>query len=72
MKSCIRLAIRQELFIYVLIVGGLHVDVDGHWSGFAPIGLHKTDTASDWLLMKVHCIDTKACQESSYKINRIT
>ncbi len=26
---------------------------------FAPIGLHKTDTASDWLLIKRHCIGMK-------------
>ncbi len=26
---------------------------------FAPIGLHKTDTASDWLLIKQHCIGEK-------------
>ncbi len=23
---------------------------------FAPIGLHKTDAASEWLLIKRHCI----------------
>ena len=26
---------------------------------FAPIGLHKTDAASDWLFIKQHCIGTK-------------
>ncbi len=26
---------------------------------FAPIGLHKTDTASDWLLIKGHYIGKK-------------
>jgi hypothetical protein len=26
---------------------------------FAPIGLHKTDAASDWLFIKQHCIETK-------------
>jgi hypothetical protein len=35
-----------------LIVGRL--DVDGQ--SFAPIGLHKTDAASNWLLIKLHCI----------------
>ena len=35
---------------------------------FAPIGLHKIDAASDWLLIKRHCIGTKG----SYKINWIT
>jgi hypothetical protein len=43
------------VFIDVLIVGRL--DVDGQ--SFAPIGLHKTDAASDWLLIKRHCIDKK-------------
>jgi hypothetical protein len=36
----------------VLKVGGL--DVDGQI--FAPIGIHKKDAASDWLLIKRHCI----------------
>ncbi len=60
------------------IVGRL--DLDGQ--NFAPIGLHKTDIASDWLLLKRHCTGLanlkwltastyihirKACQESSYK-----
>jgi hypothetical protein len=40
--------VRQVVFTYVLIVGRL--DVDGQ--SFAPIGLHKIDSASDWLLMK--------------------
>ncbi len=43
------------VFTDVLIVGRL--DVDGQ--SFAPIGLHKTDPASDWLLIKLHCIGTK-------------
>ncbi len=33
------------------------LDVEGQ--SFAPIGLHKTDAASDWLLIKRHCIGTK-------------
>jgi hypothetical protein len=41
--------VRQVIFTNVLIVGGL--DVDGQ--SFAPIGLHKTDAASYWLLIKV-------------------
>jgi hypothetical protein len=53
-------AVRQVVFTDVLIVGRL--DVDGQ--SFAPIGLHKIDAASDWLLIKGHCI--------SYKNNRIT
>ncbi len=42
---------RQVVFNDVLIVG--RFDVDGQ--SFAPIGLHKTDAASDWLLIKRHC-----------------
>jgi hypothetical protein len=45
-------AVRQVVFTDVLIVGRL--DVDGQ--SFAPIGLHKIDAASDWLLIKRHCI----------------
>jgi hypothetical protein len=48
-------AVRQVVFSDVLIVGRL--DVDGQ--SFAPIGLHKTDAASDWLLTKRHCIGMK-------------
>ncbi len=43
--------LRQVVFTAVLIVGRL--DVDGQ--SFAPIGLHKIDAASDWLLLKQHC-----------------
>jgi hypothetical protein len=43
--------VRQVVFTDVLIVGRL--DVDGQ--SFAPIGLHKTDAASDWLLTKWNC-----------------
>jgi hypothetical protein len=35
--------------------------VDGQ--SFAPIGLHKIDAASDWLLIKQHCIGTKGFPE---------
>jgi hypothetical protein len=42
----------QVVFTDVLIVGQL--DVDGQ--SFAPIGLHKIDASSDWLLIKHHCI----------------
>ncbi len=45
----------QGVFTDVLIVGRL--DVDGQ--SFAPIGLHKTDAATDWLLIKRHCMDMK-------------
>ncbi len=41
-------AVCQVVFTDVLIVGWL--DVDGQ--SFAPIGLHKIEAASDWLLMK--------------------
>ncbi len=49
------------VFTDVLIVGQL--DVDGQT--FAPIGLHKIDAASDWLLMK-------GLPRFNYKINRTT
>jgi hypothetical protein len=48
-------AVRQVVFADVLIVGRLYVD----GQSFAPIGLHKTDAASDWLLIKRHCTDRK-------------
>jgi hypothetical protein len=48
-------AVDQVVFTDVLIVGRL--DVDGQ--SFAPIRLHKTDAASDWLLIKRHCIGMK-------------
>ena len=46
--------------LLIVLVGRL--DVDGQ--SFAPIGLHKTDAASDWLLMKWHCIGTNAFPEA--------
>ncbi len=54
-KSSIVQAVPQVVFTDVLIVDRL--DVDGQ--SFAPIGLHKIDAASDWLLIKRHCIGTK-------------
>jgi hypothetical protein len=48
-------AVRQEVFTDVLIVGRLDV----HGQSFAPIGLHKIDAASDWLLIKRVCIGLK-------------
>jgi hypothetical protein len=56
------------VFTDVLIVGRLDVDDQS----FAPIGLHKTDAASDLLLIKITALVGKACQESTYKIDRIT
>jgi hypothetical protein len=47
--------VHPVVFTDVLIVGQL--DVDGQ--SFAPIGLHKIDAASDWLLTKRHCIGMK-------------
>jgi hypothetical protein len=41
-------AVRQVVFTDVLIVGRLDV----HGQSFAPIGLHKKNAASDWLLIK--------------------
>ena len=48
-------AVRQVVFTDVLIVGRLDV----HGQSFAPIGLHKIDTDSDWLLIKRICIGMK-------------
>jgi hypothetical protein len=48
-------AVRQVVFADVLIVGRLDV----HGQSFAPIGLHKIVTASDWLLIKWFCIGMK-------------
>jgi hypothetical protein len=45
----------QVIFADVLIVGRLDVKVQS----FAPIGFHKKDAASDWLLIKRHYIGTK-------------
>ena len=42
--------VRQVVFTDVLIVRRL--DVEGQ--SFAPIGLHKIDPSSDWLLIKQH------------------
>ncbi len=44
-KSCIMPAVRQVVFIDVLIVGRLDVDSQS----FAAIGLHNIDAAPDWL-----------------------
>jgi hypothetical protein len=51
-KSCSMQAVRQVVFTDVLIVGRLDV----HGQSFAPIGSHKIDAASDWLLIKRVCI----------------
>jgi hypothetical protein len=40
--------VRQVVLTDVLIVGRL--DVDGQ--SFAPIGLHKTDSSSDWFFIE--------------------
>jgi hypothetical protein len=58
-KSCIVQAVRQVVFTDVLIVGRLGVDDQS----FTPIGLHKIDAVSDWLLIKRHCIGTKGLPE---------
>ena len=54
-KLCGVQAVRQVVFTDVLIVGRLVV----HGQSFAPIGLHKIDAASDWLLIKRLCIGMK-------------
>ncbi len=61
-------AMRQVVFTDVLIVGRL--DVDGQ--SFAPIGVHKIDPSSDWLLIKRHSNGMEGLPEFRYKINRIT
>jgi hypothetical protein len=48
-------SVRQVVFTDVLIVGRLDV----HAQSFAPIGLHKIEAASDWLLIKQVCIGIK-------------
>jgi hypothetical protein len=55
MKSCIRQVVRQGVFTDVLVVGQL--DVDGR--SLADVGLHKTEAASDWLLINRHSIGMK-------------
>jgi hypothetical protein len=52
-------AAHEVVFTDVLIVGRL--DVDGQ--SFAPIGLHKINAASDWLLIKRLCIGMKGLPE---------
>jgi hypothetical protein len=54
-KSCIKQVVHQMVFTDVLIVSRLDVDSQI----FAPIGSHKTDAASDWLLIKQHNIGKK-------------
>ncbi len=46
---------RQVVFTDALIISQLAVD----GQSFAPIGLHKIEAASDWLLIKRHCIGMK-------------
>ncbi len=54
----------QVVFTDVLIVGRLDV----YGQSFAPVGLHKIDAASDWLLINVTALLQKASRESSYKL----
>ncbi len=54
-NSFMKQAVRQVVFTDVLLVGRL--DVEGHI--LAPIGLHKTNAASDWLLIKRYYIGMK-------------
>ncbi len=56
MKTCSVQAVHQVVFTDVLIVGRLDV----HSQSIAPIGLHKIDAASDWLLIKRVCIGMKS------------
>jgi hypothetical protein len=48
--------VRQLVFTDVLIVGRLDVDCQS----FAPIGVHKKDSFSDWLLIKRHSFGMEA------------
>jgi hypothetical protein len=48
-------AVRQAVFTDVIIVGRLDVDSQS----FPPIGIHKIDATSDWLLIKQHYIGMK-------------
>jgi hypothetical protein len=55
MKACTVPAVRQVVFADVQITIPQRVAVLpllGYWSELYPIGLHKTDAASDWLLIK--------------------
>jgi hypothetical protein len=61
-------AVRQVVFSDVLFVWQL--DVNGQ--SFAPFGFHKTDAASDWLLIKCHCIRKKGLPGVHLQNNRIT
>jgi hypothetical protein len=54
--------VHQVVFTDLLIVARL--DVDGQ--SFVPIGLHKTDAASDWLLIKHYCIGTNGLREVQF------
>ncbi len=61
-------AVRQVVFADVQITIRQRVavlPVLGYWSELAPIGLHKTDAASDWSVKK-------ACREYRYENNWTT
>jgi hypothetical protein len=65
-KSCIRPAVRQGVLTDVQIT--IRRELQFFWcsdirQSFAPIGLHKTDAASDWLLIKLHFIGKKSLLE---------
>ncbi len=61
-------AVRQVVFADVLIV--CRLDVDGQ--SFAPIGGHKIDPSSDWLLIKQHSNGMEGLPGVQIKNNRIT
>jgi hypothetical protein len=59
-------AVRQVVFTDVQITIQQRVAVPrcpDIGQSFAPIGLHKTDAASDWLLIKQNCIGKKGLPE---------
>ncbi len=67
-------AVRQVVFADVQITirqrdAVLPVDIG---QSFAPIGLHKTDAASDWLLIKQHYLSKKGLPGVQVQKNRTT
>ncbi len=59
-KIFFRPAVRQVVFTAVIITIRHRVAVlPDIGQSFAPIGLHKTDAASDWLLKKQHYLGMK-------------
>jgi hypothetical protein len=65
MKACTGLAVRKVVITDGHICNNPTERCSSHGAqSFAPIGLHKTDAASDWLFIKRHCIGTKGLPEA--------